>query len=182
MMHLNEKQLSRKEIYDGKVVKLYCDDVELENGSKTKREVIKHPGGVCVVALDDEDNLFVVKQFRYPFGEVLTEIPAGKLEFGEDPEECGKRELKEEIGAEAESFEYLGKLYPTVAYDTEIIYMYLARGLSFGEQNLDDGEFLDVDKIPLKQAVDMVMNNQIFDSKTQLAILKAYLNLKKITK
>lgn len=173
-MYQNEKKISSEEIYNGKVVKLSVDSVELDNGFKTKREVIHHPGGVCIVALDDEENVFFVEQFRYPFNAALTEIPAGKLEYGENPEECGKRELKEEIGAEAESFEYLGKLYPTVAYDTEIIYMYLARGLSFGEQDLDEGEFLDVKKMPLEKAVKMVMNDELNDSKTQLAILKAY--------
>ncbi|MGN0595336.1 MAG: NUDIX domain-containing protein [Hominimerdicola sp.] len=174
-MYLKETKISSTEIYDGKVVKLSCDDVELENGMKTKREVIHHPGGVCVVALDEEENVFLVKQFRYPFSEALTEVPAGKLEFGENHKECGMRELKEEIGATAEKFEYLGCIYPTVAYDTEIIHMYLAEGLSFGEQNLDDGEFLDVIKIPLKKAFQMVMNNELPDSKTQSAIMRAYI-------
>lgn len=173
-MYQNEKKISSEEIFDGVVVKLFRDEVELDNGYKTKREYIKHPGGVCIAALDEEENLYFVEQFRYPFGTALTELPAGKLEFGENPEECGKRELKEEIGATAQSFEYLGKLYPTVAYDTEIIYMYLARGLSFGEQALDEGEFLDIKKIPLEKAFNMVMNDELNDSKTQLAVLKTY--------
>ena len=176
-MYLNEKTLSSEQIFDGVVVKLYRDDIELENGKKGVREFIKHPGGVCVAALDEDENLFMVEQFRYPFGKALTEVPAGKLEFGEDPEECGRRELKEEVGATADSFEYLGCLYPTVAYDTEIIYMFLARGLHFGEQHLDDGEFLDVKKLPLKEAYRMVMANELPDAKTQMAVLKAYLKL-----
>lgn len=174
----NENTLSSELIFEGKVVKLYKDEVELDNGYKTGREWIKHPGGVCVVALDEEENVYFVEQFRYPFHTALMEIPAGKLEFGEDHRECGIRELKEEIGATAESFEYLGCLYPTVAYDTEIIHMYLARGLSFGEQHLDEGEFLNVTKIPLSKAFEMVMNNELKDSKTQLAILKAAYRLK----
>ena len=176
-MYLNEKTLSSEQIFDGVVVKLYRDDIELENGEKGVREFIKHPGGVCVAALDEDENLFMVEQFRYPFGKVLTEVPAGKLEFGEDPEQCGRRELKEEVGATADSFEYLGCLYPTVAYDTEIIYMFLARGLHFGEQHLDEGEFLDVKKLPLKEAYRMVMANELPDAKTQMAVLKAYLRL-----
>ena len=176
-MYLNEKTLSSEQIFDGVVVKLYRDDIELENGEKGVREFIKHPGGVCVAALDEDENLFMVEQFRYPFGKALTEVPAGKLEFGEDPEQCGRRELKEEVGATADSFEYLGCLYPTVAYDTEIIYMFLARGLHFGEQHLDDGEFLDVKKLPLKEAYRMVMANELPDAKTQMAVLKAYLKL-----
>jgi len=179
IMVQNEKTLSSELLFEGKVVKLYKDEVELENGYKTGREWIKHPGGVCIVALDEDENVYFVEQFRYPFHTALMEIPAGKLEFGEDHRECGIRELKEEIGATAESFEYLGCLYPTVAYDTEIIHMYLARGLSFGEQHLDEGEFLNVTKIPLSKAFEMVMNNELKDSKTQLAILKAAYKLKK---
>ena len=176
-MYSKEKTITTKQVYDGIVVKLFSDEVELDNGYKATREVIHHPGGVCVVALDEDENVFMVEQFRYPFAEVLTEVPAGKLEYGEQPELCGRRELKEEVGAEAESFEYLGCLYPTVAYDTEKIYMYLARGLSFSEQDLDDGEFLDVKKMPLKQAFEMAMADQLPDAKTQLAIIKAYLKL-----
>ena len=176
-MYSKEKTITTKQVYDGIVVKLFSDEVELDNGYKATREVIHHPGGVCVVALDEDENVFMVEQFRYPFAEVLTEVPAGKLEYGEQPEICGRRELKEEVGAEAESFEYLGCLYPTVAYDTEKIYMYLARGLSFSEQDLDDGEFLDVKKMPLKQAFEMAMAGQLPDAKTQLAIIKAYLKL-----
>lgn len=176
-MYLNEKTLSSEQIFDGIVVKLFRDEIELENGMKGVREFIKHPGGVCVAALDEEENLYMVEQFRYPFGKALTEVPAGKLEYGENPEECGKRELKEEVGATAESFEYLGCLYPTVAYDTEIIHMFLARGLSFGKQHLDEGEFLGVKKLPLKQAFEMVMENKIPDAKTQMIIMKAYYKL-----
>ncbi|MBR1739261.1 MAG: NUDIX hydrolase [Ruminococcus sp.] len=176
-MYQNEKQLSSEQLFDGVVVKLFRDEVELDNGFKATREYIKHPGGVCIAALDEEDNLFMVEQFRYPFMRALTEVPAGKLEFGEDPEECGRRELKEEVGAVAESFEYLGCLYPTVAYDTEIIHMYLARGLSFGEQHLDEGEFLGVKKLPLRKAFEMVINNELPDAKTQMIIMKAYFKL-----
>ena len=176
-MYSKEKTLTSEQVYDGIVVKLFSDKVELDNGYKATREVIHHPGGVCVAALDEDENIFLVEQFRYPFDTVLTEVPAGKLEYGEDPLECGRRELKEEVGAEAESFEYLGCLYPTVAYDTEKIFMYLARGLSFSQQSLDDGEFLDVKKMPLKTAFDMAMNGELPDAKTQLAVIKAYLKL-----
>lgn len=177
-MYSVEKQVSSEQKFDGKVVKLYVDKAELENGQIVTREVIKHPGGVCVVALDDEENVLFVRQFRYPHGRVLPEIPAGKLEFGEDPEQCGLRELKEETGCTCDSFVSLGKLLPTPAYDTEIIYMYLARGLYSGEQHLDENEFLEVEKIPLMKAVEMIMNNEIDDAKTQLAILKTVSLLK----
>ncbi len=176
-MYQKEKALSSEQLFDGIVVKLFRDDVELENGEKAVREYVKHPGGVCVAAVDDDENIYMVEQFRYPFGKALTEVPAGKLEYGEEPAQCGRRELKEEVGAVADSFEYLGCLYPTVAYDTEIIHMFLARGLHFGEQHLDDGEFLDVKKMPLKEAYKLVMENKMPDAKTQMAVMKAYLKL-----
>ena len=154
-MYQNEKTISEKEIYKGRVVHLTCDEVELENGYKTLREVIHHPGGVCIVALDEDENVYFVKQFRYPFKTALMEIPAGKLEYGEDHLECGRRELKEEIGATAEKMTYLGCIYPTVAYD--------------------EGEFLDVTKMPLEEAYKMIMENKLPDAKTTAAILKTYL-------
>lgn len=176
-MHLHEKQISSEKIFEGKVVKLYKDKAELENGDIVIREVIKHPGGVCIVALDDEENALFVEQFRYPHSKVLLEIPAGKLEYGEDHRQCGLRELKEETGCTCDEFKYLGYLIPTPAYDCEIIHMYLARGLHHGDQKLDADEFLDVKKIPLKKAVEMIMNNEIEDAKTQVAILKTVLLL-----
>lgn len=171
-MHLEEKTISSEQIYDGRVVKLFVDKAELENGEVVTREMIKHPGGVCIVPLDEDDNVLMVRQFRYPTRRVLLEIPAGKLEFGEDHRECGLRELKEETGCTCDEFTYLGNLIPTPAYDNEVIHMYLARGLHSGEQNLDKDEFLDVEKIPLAKAVEMIMNNEINDAKTQLALLK----------
>ena len=113
-----------------------------------------------------------VRQFRYPYGEVILEIPAGKLEYGEDPFEAGKRELREETGAIAEEYTDIGKFYPTPGYCGEIIHMYAAKGLSFTDLDPDEDEFLAVEKIPLQKAVDMVLNNEIRDGKTQAAVLK----------
>ena len=135
--------------------------------------MVRHPGGVCIVALTENNDVYFVKQFRYPHAKVLLEIPAGKLEWGESHLECGKRELHEETGCTADEFTYLGCLYPTPAYDSEIIHMYLAKGLHKDKQKLDDDEFLEVYTIPLDKAVEMVMNNEIEDAKTQLALLKA---------
>ncbi len=171
-MYSEEKQISREMKFDGKVVKLYVDQVVLENGTQTFREVIEHPGGVCVLPLDENGDIYMVKQFRYPFMKALYELPAGKLEYGESHRDCGIRELREETGATADSVEYLGCIYPTVAYDTEIIHMYLARGLHFGEQHLDEGEFLDVVKLPFEKAVEMALTGELPDAKTQAAILK----------
>ncbi|MDR0222312.1 MAG: NUDIX hydrolase [Oscillospiraceae bacterium] len=172
-MELNEKTLSSEVVYDGKIVRLTKDVVLLQNGKEVAREVIKHPGGVCVIALTDEDDVIFVRQFRYPHKKALREIPAGKLEYGEDPLECGKRELLEETGYTAKKFEYLGEMLPTPAYCGEVIHMYLARELEAGEQKLDDNEFLDVEKIPFDKAIDMIFHNEITDGKTQLAMLKA---------
>lgn len=171
-MKLEEKTVESELKYDGKIVKLFVDKAEVENGDIVKREVIKHPGGVCVVPLDEDENVIFVRQFRYPHKRVFLEIPAGKLEYGENHRECGLRELKEETGFVCDSFEYLGNLVPTPAYDTEIIHMYLARRLHAGEQNLDKDEFLETEKIPLKKAAEMIMKNEIADAKTQVAILK----------
>ena len=173
-----EKQISSEQKFDGKIVKLFVDKAQLENGDIVTREVIKHPGGVCVVPLDGDNNVIMVRQFRYPHNRALLELPAGKLEYGEDPEKCGLRELKEETGCTCDSFISLGKLLPTPAYDTEITYMYLARGLHGGEQKLDEDEFLEVEKIPLEKAAKMIMNNEIDDAKTQIAILKTVFLLK----
>lgn len=174
-MHLEEKTLSSELKFDGKIVKLFVDKAELENGEIVTREMVKHPGGVCVVPLDKDDNVLMVRQFRYPAQKVLLEIPAGKLEYGENPEECGLRELREETGCTCDEFTFLGSLIPTPAYDNEIIYMYLACGLHDGAQALDDDEFLEVEKIPLEKAVKMIMNNEIEDAKTQIALLKTKL-------
>lgn len=172
-MHLFEKTVDSELIFDGKIITVKKDKAELENGEIVNRELVVHPGGVCVVPINENGEILMVKQFRYPFQEALVEIPAGKLEFGEDHREAGLRELREETGAVCEKFEYLGVCYPSVAYLTEKIHMYLATGLSFEQQDLDEDEFLDVLKIKLEDAVEMIMNNEIPDAKTQCAILKA---------
>lgn len=173
-MDMTEKPLKQNYIFKGKIVNLRVDNALLPDGNTAVREVVEHPGGVCVAPLTNNNELLFVEQFRYPYFEKLLELPAGKLEYGEDPFEAGKRELEEETGAAAQEYEELGKLYPTPGYCGEIIHMYLARGLSFGEQHLDDDEFLEVKKIPLKDAFKMVMNNEIRDSKTQVGIVKTY--------
>ena len=173
-MDLTEKPVKQEYKFKGKIVNLRVDDALLPNGNIAKREIVEHNGGVMVAPLDNEDNLYFVKQFRYPYMEIVTELPAGKLEKGEDPFEAGKRELKEETGAVANKDVSLGQLYPTPGYCGEIIHMYLATELSFGEQNPDDDEFLEVYKIPLAKAVEMVLSGELKDSKTQTAILKIH--------
>ena len=171
-MNLTETPLSQEYKYKGRIINLRVDEARLPNGAKATREVIEHPGGVCVAALTDEGELLFVRQFRYPYQEVIPEIPAGKLTPGEDPLECGKRELQEETGAAAAQYEFLGKLYPSPGYCGEIIRIWACRVAQKGEMHLDEDEFLEVERIPLDKAVEMVLNNEIPESKTQVGILK----------
>lgn len=174
-MNLEEKTLDNSVVYDGKILKLVLKDVLLPNGKTAKREVVAHSGGVGVIALTKDDEILLVKQFRSPYEKTVIEIPAGKKEPGEDPLECGKRELLEETGFTAEKFIPLGDLYPSPGYCGEIIHLFLAIGLNKSNQNLDEDEFLTVLKIPFSKALDMVMSGEICDSKTVVAILKTTL-------
>lgn len=172
-MHLDEKTIKSDIIYEGVIFTITHDTVELENGNSAIRDVLLHNGGVCVIPVTDENEIFLVKQFRYPFHTTTIEVPAGKLEKGENHAECGRRELLEETGCICDEYIYLGEMLPTPAYNSEVTYMYMARGLHFDKQSLDPDEFLDVEKIPLAEAVKLVMDGKIRDGKTQIAILKA---------
>ncbi|MBP5580004.1 MAG: NUDIX hydrolase [Ruminococcus sp.] len=172
-MHLQEKTVSSDLIYKGPIFTITHDSAELENGKTAVRDVLHHHGGVCVIPITENNEIFLVKQFRYPFQTVTREVPAGKLEKGEDHSECGRRELLEETGYSCSEYVYLGEMLPTPAYNSEITYMYLARGLKFNRQDLDPDEFLDVERIPLSDAVKQVMDGTIRDGKTQIAVLKA---------
>lgn len=172
-MNLTEKQLAKKYVYNGKIINLRVDDALLPNGKTALREVVEHPGGVCVAALTDQDEILLVKQFRYPYMEEILEIPAGKRDSKEEaPLECGKRELREETGTVAGEFVFLGELYPTPGYCDEVIYIYAAKNLTFGETDPDDDEFLAVIKMPFNEALERVLSGEIKDAKTQTAVLK----------
>ena len=178
-MNLIEKTLSQDVRFTGHILNLRVDDALLPNGNHATREVVEHPGGVCIAALTKEKELLFVRQFRYPYGEVLLELPAGKLDRGgEDPLAAGKRELKEETGAVAARYRSLGKLYPSPGYCNEIIHLYLAEDLSFGDASPDDDEFLEVIRLPLQDAVDRVLRGELTDAKTQVAVLKTAALLK----
>lgn len=172
MDNLSEKTLNSKTIFDGKILRILLDEVKLPDGNTASREVVKHVGGVCVAPLDKDNNLYFVRQFRYPYKEITLELPAGKLEKGLTVLENGKRELKEETGCEGYSFISLGAMYPSTGYTDEIIHLYACKIKSIGEQSPDEDEFLNVEKIPLNRAVEMVLNNGIPDAKTQIAVLK----------
>ena len=171
-MNLEEKTISSETIFKGRIITLKNDEVELPDGKNAQREFVEHPGGVCVVPLTNNNEILMVRQFRYPYKEVVLEIPAGKKDPGEDPLTTGKRELKEETGATAQEYIDLGQLYPSPGYCGEIIWMYGAKGLTFGEVSPDQDEFLEVEKVPLETVVEMIMNGQIKDAKIQSAILK----------
>ena len=176
-MELTEKTLSSETIFDGRILHVRRDTVLLPNGHQSTREVVDHPGGVGILALDDQGRALLVSQFRYPYGQVLREIPAGKLEYGEDPAQAAVRELREETGAVAGSFQSLGELYPSPGYCGEIIRMYLARDLSFGDTDPDEDEFLGLERVPFSQLVEQVLSGEIRDAKTIAAVLKAKLLL-----
>ena len=172
---MKETTLTKKYVFNGKVVNMRTDTAVTDDGMEVYREVVEHPGGVGIALEDEEGRFFMVKQYRYPHQRVMLEIPAGKLEKGEDHADCGRRELLEETGCTCSEYIYLGQVIPTPAYDSEVIHMYLAKGLTYSKQDLDEDEFLEVEKIPLAKAVKMVMNGEIADSKTQIGILKAYI-------
>ena len=174
-MDLTEKKVSSEEVFHGKLLHVFSDDILLPNGMPAKREYIKHPGAACIVPITTDGKVIMVRQFRYPFHRVLLEIPAGKLDEGEDPKEAALRELKEETGVVPEELIYIGPYYPTCAYSDEVIHMYVARGLSFESQHFDADEFLTMEAIPLEDLVKSVLAGEIEDGKTQTALMKAYL-------
>ncbi len=172
---LQETQVSSKNIYDGFVLHVREDIIELPNKKQAERELIRHIGAVCVIPVTDDGNVIMERQFRYPVNRVMIEIPAGKLDSKtEDRLEAAKRELREETGFVADNWQDIGEYLPAPAYSDERITMYLATGLHKGAQDLDEDEFLEVFELPLKDLVSEVMSGKIADGKTQIAILKAW--------
>lgn len=176
-MKLEETTVSSREIYKGVIVTVHLDQVRLPDGRLTRREVVEHPGGVAVLPLDGDNCVTLVRQFRYPFGGTLLELPAGKLEKGEEPRTCGLRELEEEVGMTADEFTYLGGLYLSPGYSSEVLHLYLARGLHQGASHPDEGEFLNVEKMPFTALLEQVMAGEIHDAKTVAAVLKTKIYL-----
>ena len=176
MENLTETQVTTDKIYSGCILDFYRDTVRLPNGGTAPRELTRHVGAVCVVPLLDDGSVLLERQFRYPVGKVLMEIPAGKLDSkDEDPRKAAARELLEETGAVAEELIELGMFLPACAYSDEAIHMYAAKKLTFREQKLDADEFLNVFTMPLEQAVQKVLAGEIWDAKTQTALLKVWL-------
>lgn len=172
-MDFFEQRIDRDDKYHGIIVDVHLDHVRLDDGSIARREVVEHPGGVTILPVDEDGNCYMVRQFRYPAGHMMLESPAGKLEYGEDHRDCAVRELSEETGFTADELIYLGGFYTSPGFSSELLHIYLALGLHAGKSHLDEGEFLNVEKLPLRQLIRMVMANEIEDAKTMIAVLKA---------
>ncbi len=170
-MKYDEPTINSELIYEGKIIRVRRDTVKLINGTEASREVVEHPGGVCVVACTDDDKILIVKQFRKPFDEETLEIPAGKLNYGEDHYDCGLRELKEETGYEAGRYVYLGEYYPTPGFCGEKINIYYADKLVKGESCPDEDEFLDVYEYTYDELFSMILKGKIKDAKTVIGLL-----------
>lgn len=171
-MNKEEKQLSSRLVYQGKILDLRLDSVALPDGSEAKREYVCHNGGSAVLAVDNDENIYLVSQYRYAYREEILEIPAGKIEKGEDPSKTSIRELVEETGLIVDEVTPYGVIYPTPGYTNEKIYVYKAHVEHKGERHLDEGEFLDVIIMPLQEAYKKVLDGLIKDGKTVYAIMR----------
>ena len=170
-MVLEEKTISSDRVYTGKVITLKVDTVEIPGQGYQKRELVEVGGAVGIVAITDDNKVVLVKQFRKPIEKPIFEIPAGKLEKNESPKECAERELKEEIGYSAKNIKLIHKFFTSAGFSNEIMFVYLATGLTPGENNLDADEFLDVYEIELEEAYNMVLKNDVEDAKTSIGLL-----------
>jgi ADP-ribose pyrophosphatase len=166
-----EKTIATKRIFEGKIISVRVDDVELTNGSMSKREVVEHPGAVAVLAVTDNQEAYFVRQYRKPVEEQLLEIPAGKLDAGEGPQTCAMRELGEEIGMSAKEMRQIAFFYSSPGFASEKMYIYLATGLKPVDVATPEDEILQAEKMPLKDAVAMARNGEIRDGKTLVALL-----------
>ena len=176
---LEKEKLVRSEtIFEGRIIRVKVDTVTVASGREHTRELVEHPGGVAVVALTDTNEVLFVRQYRRPFDVILLELPAGKLEWGEESRSCGVRELTEETGATADSFVDLGECYLSPGFCNEVIHLYLARGLHMGKANPDEDEFLELYQYPLEKALGMVASGEIRDAKTVIGLYRAQAYLK----
>ncbi len=168
---MTEKTVFEETIYSGKVVNLKKLTVELENGKTALREIVVHPGGACVLAKTEDNKFLTVRQFRKSAEKYMLEIPAGKLEYGEDPYDAAMRELEEETGYCCESLAKITEIYPTPGYCNEVIHIYYADKLKKGTQNLDEDEFLNVEEYTMEELLEKIKTGEITDSKTIVAVL-----------
>ncbi len=171
MSKLKETPKSSEKIFSGRLIDLYFDQIELPNGKSSTREWIKHPGAVCIIPILPNGNLCLIRQYRYGPRAEFIEIPAGKLDVGEDPLVCAKRELEEEIGYIAGKLTFLTNIHPAIGFSNEKMWVYLAEDLILSKQNLDQDEFLELYPLPVKKAIDLIYEGKITDVKTVIGIL-----------
>lgn len=171
-MDYTEKKTGELSRYDGLILKVHVDSVELPNGNTAKREIVEHSSGVMILPIDEDGNVYCVRQYRYAFSGDMLEVPAGKLNPGEDLLDAAVRELSEETGISAGRMDFLGGFPTSPGYCTEVLYLYLARDLRFGAQHPDEDELLSVEKYSLSELTDRIMRGELTDAKTVIAVLK----------
>lgn len=171
---LVEKKRNSKEVFKGKLLHVFYDEVELPDGAVSSREWIKHPGACAVVPVFENGDIMMIRQFRYPMGQIFWEVPAGKIDEGESQDETAQRELREEAGVVANDFAYVGHFYPGIGYSDEVIHIYTAWNLDMVSQKVDEDEFVTKERIPFKKAVHMVQTGEINDGKTIICLLRAW--------
>ena len=176
-MKFYEKQVETETVFKGMIVNVRKDVAELQNGNRADREVVEHPGGVGIVAITNDNKVLMVRQYRYPMEEEILEIPAGKLDGGEDPFECAVRELSEETGYTAARYVDLGAIYPSPGFCRETLYLYLALDLQPGEMHLDENELLSVEQVDIDELIAQIMANKLKDAKSVVGVMKAKLYL-----
>ncbi len=179
MDHLYEKTLHSETIYEGRIIDVRVEDVQLPNGKQSKRELIEHPGAVAIIAQTPDEKILAVRQYRKALGKAIVEIPAGKLEQGEEPEVTAVRELEEETGYTCEKLEKVISFYTSPGFANELVHLYVAKGLSKkGDQSADEDEFLDLLHLSLEEMEEMLVTQEIHDAKTAYALM--YLNMKRL--
>lgn len=176
-MEYFEKTIKEESIYQGKVIDLVVQDVEVFNGKIAKREIVRHPGGVALLAITDSNKILFVEQYRKAVDKPLLELPAGKLEKGEDPKDCGIRELEEETGYKAKRFTYLGKIVSSPGFCDEYIYLYKAEKLYKGKIGGDEDEYIDLKELSIEEVKDKIKKGEIIDGKTLAALLHYFLDI-----
>lgn len=179
-MDMREKKLNSETIFEGKVVTLEKDKVLCPNGNESYREIIRHPGGAAILCITEKDEVILERQFRYAYDEVIYEIPAGKLEKGEDPYYAALREFEEETGNKTDKLESLGELYPTCGYSSEIIYLYLAKDFVKTETHLDEDEVIELEYVPLNEVKNMIADGRIKDAKTIASVMRYLIKYKNV--
>lgn len=172
--NLVERKLTSQKVFSGRLLHVYFDEVELPDGAISTREWIKHPGASAVVPIFENGDVMMIKQFRYPMSQIFYEVPAGKIDPDEEAGTTARRELEEEAGLTCQQFQYIGHYYPGIGYSDEIIHLYVAWDIASFKQKTDDDEFVINERLPFKEAVNMVHKGEISDGKTMVAILRAW--------